>query len=82
MSDAANIYQQSLGVNQGLMANEMRNLLLKQQLGTNTSGLKRLLKDGEDADDEVDQFWVSLEHTEFSQDNKNAMALLLLLSER
>jgi hypothetical protein len=40
------------------------------------------MKEGEDPTVEMDQFWVSIEHTEFSQDNKNAMALLLLLSER
>lgn len=36
------------------MANEMRNQLLKQQLGTNTAGLKKLMKEGEDVDEEFD----------------------------
>jgi hypothetical protein len=36
------------------MANEMRNQLLKQQLGTNTAGLKKLIKDGDDVDEEMD----------------------------
>jgi len=33
-------------------------------------------------DDGADEEWVNIEHTEFSKENKDAMALLLILAER
>jgi len=64
------------------MANDLRNSLLKQQLGD--SATKKLVtrEEGVGEQQETSSVWVNLEHTEFSQDNKNAMGLLLLLAER
>jgi hypothetical protein len=33
-------------------------------------------------DEGADEEWVNIEHTEFSKDNKESMALLLILAER
>jgi hypothetical protein len=55
----------------GMLANEVRNQMLRQQLGS--GDLKRIV--GLNG-------WVDREHTQYSDENKEAMALLLLLCER
>jgi hypothetical protein len=55
----------------GMLANEVRNQMLRQQLGS--GDLKKIIGLTD---------WVNREHTQYSDENKEAMALLLLLCER
>ena len=61
-------------------ANDVRNQLLSKQLAGNQQIIQKMLSQVDEGARK--QFWLQFEHTKYTDENKQAMALLFILIER